>query len=61
MNLRGSLENIYGLMDEGSLHLYGGQTADGLMVRVPQNLGEEDISHSLLQQSARSTYEQNPN
>lgn len=59
MNLRRSLENIYGLMDEGGLHQYGGQTADDMMVRVPQNLGEEDIS--LLQQSARSTYELNPN
>jgi hypothetical protein len=56
MNLRGSLENIYGLIEEGGIHQYAGLTADNMMVRVPQHLGEEDVSQSVLQQSSRSSY-----
>lgn len=57
MNLRGSLENIYGLIGDEAMHNYAGHTADHMMVRVPQNLGEEDLS--VMQESARSVLRQN--
>jgi hypothetical protein len=46
--LQNSLENIYGLIDEG------GETADHMMIRVPAHLGEDNVQS--VQRSERSYY-----